>query len=101
MTENTEGQKYIQVPNVSGKIDGRNVHQEQENKSLRNQQLAQEVFQPQSVGKWSRKLGKTSLHVFLVLVLLPETYTVGDCQKLDSFLGTFVLIQYNNFYILI
>lgn len=42
------------------------------NESLGNQQLAQEV--------WAGKLGKTSLLVCLVFLLLPQTCTLGDLE---------------------
>ncbi len=48
------------------------------NKCLGNQQMAREV--------WAGKLGKTSLLVCLVHMLLPQTNALDDCQIWTGFL---------------
>lgn len=78
MAEDTEGHMYMQVQKT-GKTDGRNVHQEQWNKTLRNQELAQEDF-------WVRTVG-TGKNVFVCLPCAFSPNICCDSQKFDGFLG--------------
>lgn len=97
LAEDTEVQS---VENMTGKTDGRSVHQEKWNQSLKNQQLAQEVLQPQTVRNWAGKLEKTSLYVCLVLVIFLPNICCGWLSEVKWGFWTFVLIQGSNFCIL-